>query len=213
MIMSFEGIDVDLEISLFEYKVIASKELHEDGSGTHFCIYKITDDAFGCGHISDRDLDELIVGESWMNESDIKSFLESNGCTKDEFLTFPFIQKLHALLNKYGYLNIFGQDYDPMSKGYVIQNYLTPEKKTYYFNTGVKQSLGFQTTNLGDKFINGELHKPFDCEEVPEGSTLAFLCTVDTIYRGQNLYIVREISNTVMESKFAYFTKPVVYEK
>jgi len=211
MIMSFEGIDVDLEISLFEYKVIASKELHEDGSGTHFCIYKITDDAFGCGHISDRDLDELIVGESWMNESDIKSFLESNGCTKDEFLTFPFIQKLHALLNKYGYLNIFGQDYDPMSKGYVIQNYLTPEKKTYYYNTGVKKS-SFNSTFLGDKFINDELHISFDCEEVPEGAKLDFLASKDTIYLGQLKYIVREIYNTRLVVKYAYF-KPAIHEK
>lgn len=206
---TFIGTDADLETSLFDYGVIASIETHEDGSGTHFCVYRITDDSFGCGNISDRDLDDLIIGEGWMNKEDIESFLKSNGCTKDEFIAEPFIQKLHSLINIYGYQNIMGTDYSPMSKDEVIQRYFNPQLKKFYFNTGIKQWRNVPTYP-GDIFINGELNIPFECADIPEGAILDFLTTKDEINEIKVNHIVREVHNSRMSATFAYFKKPFI---
>lgn len=78
-------------------------------------------------------------------------------------------------------------------------------RRTFYFNTGVKP----WNTNVerqiahGHKFINNEMHIPFDCDDVPENATLAFLC--DNIKLARPNLIAREIHNTTMCSRYAFF--------
>lgn len=80
--------------------------------------------------------------------------------------------------------------------------------KTFYFDTGVKF-----TTNpflfRGQVFRNGTKQIPFDCENVPEGSTLLFLSIHDDLREAElEEVIVREVFNSTIASKFAYFRVP-----
>ena len=122
---TFIGIDASLEISLLEYGLIVSNEVHEDGSGTHFCVYKCNG-GYGTGHISEADLNNLINGEDWANEEDINSFLSFVGMSKNDFLQMPLITKLFDLISYWGYENIMGTEYYPMNEKETIERYLNP---------------------------------------------------------------------------------------
>lgn len=122
--LTFEGIDRDLETSLFEYNVIASKEEHEDGSGTHFVVYKINDDAYGTGHISEETINGYIEGKEFMDSKDIRQFLRWSDSIKEDWLKQSFIQKLYDLISYWGYENIMGTDYYPISEKLVLEEYL-----------------------------------------------------------------------------------------
>ena len=122
--LTFEGIDRDLETSLFEYNVIASKEEHEDGSGTHFVVYKIDDDNYGTGHISEKQVNGYILGDEFPDAKDIRQFLRWSGSIKEDWLKQSFIQKLYDLISYWGYENIMGTDYSPVNKEFVLEKYL-----------------------------------------------------------------------------------------
>ena len=122
--LTFEGIDKDLETSLFEYNVIASKEEHEDGSGTHLVVYKINDDNYGTGHISEKQLNGYVLGDEFPDAKDIRGFLRWSDSIKEDWLKQSFIQKLYDLISYWGYENIMGVDYSPVNKEFVINNYL-----------------------------------------------------------------------------------------
>lgn len=87
-------------------------------------------------------------------------------------------------------------------------------KKTFYFNTGVRVFV-MEYADMGkpkhydatDKIINGQRHIPFDCEDVPEGASFSFACDNPNLY-SEGVYIVREMTNTTMCSKYAYFKPP-----
>lgn len=122
--LTFEGIDRDLEISLFEYYVIASKEEHEDGSGTHFVVYKIDDNNYGTGHISEKTINGYVLEEEFPDVKDIRQFLRWSDSTKEDWLKQSFIQKLFDLISYWGYENIMGTDYSPVNKEFVLEKYL-----------------------------------------------------------------------------------------
>jgi len=123
--IAMHGTDVSNEISLLEYGLLVSNESHEDGSGSHFCVYRV-DEGFDCGHIYPSDIVSLINGTDWMSEEDIVSFLEYTGCSdKDEFLGLPLVNQISDLLSYYGYENIFGSSYSqPMTEQEVTERYL-----------------------------------------------------------------------------------------
>lgn len=79
--------------------------------------------------------------------------------------------------------------------------------KTFYFNTGVKQFGHFPPVPLmeGQVWRGGVKQIPFDCEDVPKNATFAFACD-DPKLHAEAGYIVREMHNTIMASKYAYFT-------
>lgn len=85
---------------------------------------------------------------------------------------------------------------------------------TFYFNTGVRVFV-MEYADMGkpkyyaptDKIINGQRHIPFDCDNVPKGSTFAFACDNPNLHPEAG-YIVREMHNTTMCSKYAYFKSP-----
>lgn len=83
--------------------------------------------------------------------------------------------------------------------------------ETFYFNTGVRVYV-MEYADKGkpkyfaptDKIINGVRHIPFDCEDVPTNASFCFACDDENLYPEYG-YIVREIFNTTLISKFAYF--------
>ena len=112
---TFYGCDASNEISLFEYGLLVSNEEHEDGSGTHFCIYK-QGEGYGCGHMSESVVNGFIEGKEFMDEDDIEAFLSWLGLSKDEWLELSMAPKLQDLLQYWGSDNIFGTDYYPMTE-------------------------------------------------------------------------------------------------
>lgn len=79
--------------------------------------------------------------------------------------------------------------------------------KTFYFNTGVNQ-YGFNSGKLsrGQIWRNGTKQIPFDCADVPERAVFLFACDNPDLKKGQEGFIVREILNSALLSKFAYFS-------
>lgn len=75
--------------------------------------------------------------------------------------------------------------------------------KKYYFNTGVKISANSNILG-GIDSDNGIIVIPFECENVPEGATFAFACNNPAVEYSKNM-IVREIHNSKLASKYAYF--------
>ena len=82
--------------------------------------------------------------------------------------------------------------------------------KTFYFNTGVKI---WNNPHIpgGIDSGNGTVVIPFDCADVPEGAKQLYCCDSPNITLHPHIpadcdVIVREIHNSKMISKYAYFT-------
>jgi hypothetical protein len=73
--------------------------------------------------------------------------------------------------------------------------------QTFYFNTGVKYS-DYPYLFKGQVERGGTKQIPFECENVPDGATFQFACDSPNLHPESN-YIVREMSNTAMLSKYA----------
>lgn len=78
--------------------------------------------------------------------------------------------------------------------------------KTFYFNTGVKPYNHTRHVPImsGNVVRGGTLQIPFDCENVPENATFLYACDAENASLDENV-ICREMKNTNMVSKFAYF--------
>lgn len=80
--------------------------------------------------------------------------------------------------------------------------------KTFYFNTGVKQGvnpyLDITATARPKKDGGYVMHIPFECEDVPESATFVFACDNPNLENHPDK-IVREIFNSKLISKYAYF--------
>ena len=120
----FYGTDKSNETSLLEYGLLVYREPHEDGSGTQFCVYRINEDAFGNAHMHEDEIVPLLNGNEWMSNEDIAGFLDYVGSDKDAFLAENLASKLHSLVSYYGYENIFGTDYSPITQEQAIEYYL-----------------------------------------------------------------------------------------
>ncbi len=78
--------------------------------------------------------------------------------------------------------------------------------KTFYFDTGVKPYNHTPRVSImpGNVVRGGTLQIPFDCENVPENATFLYACDAENASLDENI-ICREMTNTNMLSKFAYF--------
>jgi hypothetical protein len=79
--------------------------------------------------------------------------------------------------------------------------------KTFNFDTGVRfYEVGKKHLMPGHKLsANGIEIIPFDCEDVPENATFQFASDYDLLDR-YPYYIKREIFNSALISKYAYFS-------
>ena len=124
--LTFHGFDASNEISLLEYGLLVSLESHEDNSGTRFAIYRQDQNHFGTGHFSEKDLNNILTGEDWANEKDLKSFFSFIGCTdRNTYInTAGIVNKLSDLISYFGTDNICGTDYSPMTENEAKERYL-----------------------------------------------------------------------------------------
>lgn len=79
---------------------------------------------------------------------------------------------------------------------------------TFYFNTGVKEGNNpyLEKTAVKRNSLGGGTHYviPFDCEDVPDNASFVFACDNPNLYPDAG-YIVREIHNSKLISKYAFF--------
>lgn len=85
--------------------------------------------------------------------------------------------------------------------------------KTFYFNTGVKRYGNLRPIPLcrGQVWSSNDVKLiPFDCDNVPEGYKFKFGCDYPDLRQSRNPnFIVREIHNSTLISKYAYFEKGI----
>ena len=78
--------------------------------------------------------------------------------------------------------------------------------KTFRFNTGVKPYAHNPPVHIMPGHLvdgNGVMVIPFDCEDVPDGAIFMYAC--DHLSSMPDSVIVREIHNSALLSKYAYF--------
>jgi len=94
-------------------------------------------------------------------------------------------------------------------------------RRTFYFNTGVRPGIPANEAHMkgakpvplmpGQVWLNGTKQIPYDCEDVPDGAVPTFFADSPDLHPHSG-YIVRELHNTAMISKYAYFLKPLNHE-
>lgn len=87
-----------------------------------------------------------------------------------------------------------------------------PQTKTFYFNSGVKpwNTDVERQIQAGNKFINGELHHPFEVSsDVPDGSILISLMDEPFEHYNEKYFIIAEVLGGNMHSKYAVFHRLV----
>ena len=125
----WEGDDKDIAESLFEYGFVVRQPENKDTLDEWFVLFKVGENQFDSGWVCESDLDDLMMGKDWMDAGSIESVLESTGEVLDEWLKGSFRYKLSTLLGYYGYENIIGSSYSPISKNEAIvmlNQYLPP---------------------------------------------------------------------------------------
>ena len=114
------GTDANLEISLFEYGVVAKQPEDRDYEDEWFVLYNVGENRYDTGWIRESELDDIIMGKEWASDEDVKSFLDTMGkyppMGKENWLALPFIQKISNLIGYWGYENIMGTSYHTISK-------------------------------------------------------------------------------------------------
>ena len=115
----WKGIDRDPETSLEEYGFLAKQLRNRDYSDEWFVIYKMDSKNYGTGYIREEELDKIVLGYEWADDEDIMSFLKYLGKDQNTWLDSLFVNKLSDLISYFGYENIIGVDYHPITKDVV----------------------------------------------------------------------------------------------
>lgn len=121
----WQGVDADLQTSLFEYGFVAVQLPDRDHPDEWLVVYQIGNNAFGKGWIRAKDLNDLVDGKEWMKKDDIISFMRASGSPSVASLneaasvriwkSYHFITKLSDLTGYFGWENIMGTDYYPLT--------------------------------------------------------------------------------------------------
>jgi hypothetical protein len=121
MNFNFQGVDRCLQISLFEYGFICA---YNKPDHDFFIVYRNEHNTFDVGYLSEHSLNEIVNGNDWANDADVKSFLSYCGTTKKEWLTSPIVNKISTLLSYWGSQNLLGSSYSTgMEKEECIERY------------------------------------------------------------------------------------------
>lgn len=106
----WQGVDADLETSLFEYGFVAKQLAERDYDDEWFVMYKIDDDNFDTGHITEQMLNDIVLGNEWADEAETHSFLQTMGSetAQDWVDSNSFITKMSDVLSYWRYANIMG---------------------------------------------------------------------------------------------------------
>ena len=91
---------------------------------------------------------------------------------------------------------------------------INEKTRRFYFNTGVKpaniSNFLYEYHRKVGNVIRGTLCIPFDADDVPDGAE--YVCCADYIEPYKDGFIIAEIRNTSMVSKYAIFKKPMTYD-
>jgi hypothetical protein len=112
---NWEGVDVDLETSLMEYRLCWCENEHCAEEGELFFIYRSPDvgGLFGCAYNRESEINNLIEGKDWMKPAQIEGFLSFVGMERKAWLKLSHGQKVADLCSYFGVENILGTDYNP----------------------------------------------------------------------------------------------------
>lgn len=96
----FMGIDVSLEISLFEYGLIC---YYDESKSEWFCVFGVEQSGghytvFSTGFVEVEEVEELVD----------ESFLRYSGMEREDWMNLHDVQKIHDMVNYQSYLNVFG---------------------------------------------------------------------------------------------------------
>jgi len=130
----WQGLDLDLETSLFEYGFVAVQLPDRDYPDEWFVIYDFGNHKqFGTSHIREKELDDLVSGKEWANKEDILQFfkyMDRMGVnTVEQWKAAPMVMKLGDLISYWGTENILGTQYYPINLKDVIRLSFRMEKK------------------------------------------------------------------------------------
>lgn len=109
--LKFDGFVEDFQKSLTDYGFICRNEK----SDQYLCFYKVNENLYDYGFMNESEIDELLSLKSWMSEEQKNSFLEFCGQTHEKFDTLPFLHKTYSLVQFFGYEDIFGKSFNPMT--------------------------------------------------------------------------------------------------
>jgi hypothetical protein len=116
----FEGMDIDLDISLNEYGLLISKQPVDESKTNHIVIYQVIDDLFDTAHFSHRSANSYVLGNEFPNNKEIDNFLKFVDSTKTSWINNSLISKVYDLISYWGYMNIFGDSKKPRSIDYIL---------------------------------------------------------------------------------------------
>jgi len=120
---NWQGIDASLETSLMDYYLICTQDAKDCKENDEYFVLFFDGQHFDCGYKREKELDDLINGDDWMNEDDIKSFLRTQGMNRNEWTCEPFVCKLYDLINYFGIENLMGSIYYPLDED-EIKNFI-----------------------------------------------------------------------------------------
>ncbi len=126
---SWEGVDSDLETSLFEYGFVAKQRPNKDYPDEWFVLYDAGNSKFDTGHIRENELNNIVLGKEWAKPKDIEQFLGFIGSDLENWLQSSFTNKLSDVLSYWGAENVMGSSYGGFSKEEAEQMLMTESVK------------------------------------------------------------------------------------
>lgn len=104
----FRGIDATLAISLFEYDCIWREiplELRDHPDEDYLFVFRVSRLRFARVGSMSCDFEKDF---QWIKEEDWKSFFESHGTTREEWMELDYPQRMFDLYSHFGFMSVFG---------------------------------------------------------------------------------------------------------
>jgi len=116
------GLDQSLDISLFEYQLIAVKNQHcNDNELMFIAVNSYDNKLFSTGYINTEEISTLLKGNEWIDKKDLNLFFEYYGYEMPYFLihsikrdNYLFFKVVSNLISYFGLEN-FITDYSPVN--------------------------------------------------------------------------------------------------
>lgn len=114
----YVGVDPSPEISFSKYGFICKQEKADQ----YICVYKVSDDLYDYGFLCESEINDFleVSHKNWMTKEHIDGFVRYIDKTKEEFLSLPFQFKAFAMIQYFGFSDIMGSSFDPMTLDDVI---------------------------------------------------------------------------------------------
>jgi len=147
----WQGVDSDLEISLFEYDFVMRQPKDRDYSDEWFVMYNYRGQGFDTCWIRESDLDGIMKGEAWLSEEDVAEILIIYGFANlDHWLKNPMVWKFWDLFGQYGPDNVIGSSFHLFDENEAREELKKWAKDPDYIN---EARLKKQFKNLDEEFM------------------------------------------------------------